>query len=84
MSDDELFANHDDEMIDINNQDENIMEQECNDMQATREDSDVDPDDYYGDEDFFGKNNGIYNKTTPFSKIDPPSHNAINNPNFQK
>ena len=76
MSDDELFGNDDD----FDKMEEDFNPENGNESKQTQEDSDIDPDDLYGDNDFFGKNNLAFQKTTAFSIIDPPSDGRLQNP----
>jgi len=75
MSDDELFGNGNDLEIeeDVLNPNEGIENKQ------TQEDSDLDSEDIYFDNDFFGKTNITFQKTTPFSIIEPPTNGPIQN-----
>lgn len=76
MSDDELFGNNDE----LEKMEEDFNQADTIENKQTQEHSDVDPDDFYGDNDFFGKNNLPFKKTTAFSVIDPPSDGRLQNP----
>jgi hypothetical protein len=71
MSDDELFGNNDADNIELKNHIINTRDNE--DIRNQNDEiSDLDENDIFGSEDFFGANNKYYSNTYAYSKINPP------------
>jgi hypothetical protein len=71
MSDDELFGNDDADNLELENQIIDTRENPGN-VNENDEISDLDDNDIFGADDFFGVNNKYFSNSHAYSKINPP------------